>query len=146
MLCPDFSGGSAKRFCARGLSFFDPLPLVLGQPGYDELGIYCLALENIRSTLRQILRQGRLDDGRAFKAETLAIGHHAIHQRTVEQLSGATNKVPTQATLPTTVVQIAEEALDIACILHEDVVVSAPAAVELCSGVRAIQARTGAGA
>ena len=89
MLCPDFSGGSAKRFCARGLSFFDPLPLVLGQPGYDEFGIYCLALENIRSTLRHILRQGRLDDGRAFKTQALAVGHHAIHQRTVEQLPGA---------------------------------------------------------
>ena len=67
MLRPDFSGVFAKRFCARGLSFTDPLTLVLGQPGYDELGIYCLALENIRSSLRHILRQGRLDDGRASK-------------------------------------------------------------------------------
>ena len=88
MLRPDFSSGSAKRFCARDLGLFDPLPLVLGQSGYDEFGIYCLALENIRNTLRHSLRQGRLDDGRAFKAETLAISHGAIHQRAVEQLPG----------------------------------------------------------
>src|SRR5262249_12242858 len=134
VLCSDFSGGSAKRFCARGLSLFDPLPLVLGQPGYDDFGIYCLALENIRSTLRHILAQGRPDDRRAFKAETLAISHGAIHQRAVEQLPGATNKVPTQAMLPTSVVQIAEQALDVASILHKDVMVSATAAIELCSG------------
>ena len=69
----------------------DALPLVLGQPGYDELGIDCLALEYVRSTLRHILRQGRLDDGRAFKTQALAVGHHAIHQRAVEQLPGATD-------------------------------------------------------
>jgi hypothetical protein len=36
---------------------------------------------------------------------------------------------------PNTVVQIPEEALDIARILHEDVMVSTPAARELCSGI-----------
>ena len=67
----------------------DPLPFVLGQPGYDEPSIYCLALENIRSTSRQILCQRRLDDWGAFKTQALAVGHHAIHQRAVEQLPGA---------------------------------------------------------
>src|SRR5262249_35630422 len=89
VLCSDFGGGSAKRFCTCGLSFMDALPLVLGQPVYDELGIDCLALEYIWSTLGYVLCQRRLDDWGAFKAETLAIAHHAIHQRAVEQLPGA---------------------------------------------------------
>ena len=107
MLCPDFSGGSAKRFCARGLSLFDPLSLVLCHPGYDEPAIYCLSLEHLRSSFGHVLFQRRLDDGRAFKTQALAIAHHAIHQRAVEQLSGTADLVPAQCVLPTTVMQIA---------------------------------------
>ena len=69
VLRPDFSGGFAKRFCAYGFGLVDALPLVFSQPGYDEPGIYCLSLENFRSTLRDILCQGRLDDGRALKTQ-----------------------------------------------------------------------------
>src|SRR5262249_24794307 len=56
-----------------------------------------------------ILCQGRLDDGRAFKAMTLATSHSAIHQRSVEQLPGAADKVPTQPVQPTLVVQTAKK-------------------------------------
>ena len=78
-----------------GFGFFDSLSLVLPQSRYDDCGIDCLALENLRRAFRHILCERRLDDGRAFKAETLAISHGAIHQRPVEQLSSAANKVPT---------------------------------------------------
>ena len=100
-----------------------------------------LALENLGITFRHILRQRRLDDGCALEAQTLAIGHHAIHQRAVEQLSGAADLVPSQPVLPTTVVEIVEEALDVARILHENVVVNATTTGELRSGVRAKQGR-----
>jgi hypothetical protein len=143
---PNFSGDFAKRFCACGFGLVDALPLVFGQPGYDEAGVDGLALENFRSTLGHILCQGRLDDGRALKTEAFAISDCAIHQGTVEELPGAADKVPTQPVLPTSIVQIAEKALDIARILHENVVVNTPAAGDLGSGVGAIQARTCAGA
>jgi hypothetical protein len=58
VLRPNFSGRSSERFRAYGLSLVDALPLVFGQPGYNKFGIYCLSLESIRSTLRDVLRQG----------------------------------------------------------------------------------------
>lgn len=63
MLRSDFSGGFSKPFGAQRLGFIDALPLIFAQPGYDNVGIYFLSLENIRSTLRDVLSRGGVTIG-----------------------------------------------------------------------------------